>query len=272
MGPAIDGDGGDVAPRIETAVAKRAGHLIADVSFEHFKRGIEQIEAACALLAPDVYLSGNDRVLKVLSLYGNAGNALFVPEAGLNAVNAKYLYEVLSRGGIGFSPFGIDNNGDTSVNNSLQQTLLPYANEYALATTMQNELAAWSRDGKIMCAVEGDDHAAQTVNLGAWQAMVSFGNHRRANLLNANAEATGKVMFIQTKENEFLVTGSQCHITFRPSGNDAAKAWQYLSVEEGAYEKGSFVPARILNGDETDWGGPGFGETPALLRVRVTTR
>jgi len=35
------------------------------------------------LLAPDIYLNGNERILKVLDLYDREDNALFVPEAGL---------------------------------------------------------------------------------------------------------------------------------------------------------------------------------------------
>jgi hypothetical protein len=82
---------------------------------------------ALDLLAPDIYLSGNDRVLKVLDLYNRADNALFVPEAGLNIVNAKYLYEVFARGGIGFAPFGIDNNGNAAADDELAKRLAPYA-------------------------------------------------------------------------------------------------------------------------------------------------
>ena len=66
---------------------------------------------AIDLLAPDIYLSGSERVLKVIDLYSRPDNALFVPEAGLIPDNAKYLYNVIAHGGIGFSPFGIDNNG-----------------------------------------------------------------------------------------------------------------------------------------------------------------
>ena len=108
---------------------------------------------ALDFVAPDIYLDGNKRVLKVLDLYNRQDNALFVPEAGLNKVNAKYLYEVLSRGGIGFSPFGIDDNGDTTADDRLQKTLAPYAAEYTLCKTLLPQLAEWatSRKDKIGC-------------------------------------------------------------------------------------------------------------------------
>src|SRR5665213_2245959 len=66
---------------------------------------------AIDLLAPDIYLKGSENILKVLDLYNLPRNALFVPEAALDPEMAKYIYEVLARGGIGFSPFGIDENG-----------------------------------------------------------------------------------------------------------------------------------------------------------------
>jgi Domain of unknown function (DUF5597) len=43
-------------------------------------------------------------------------------------------------------------------------------------------------------------------------------------------------------------------------------------VEEGHYENGVFKLLRIQNGDETDWGGPGFGAAPSVLRVSVVVR
>jgi len=40
---------------------------------------------AIDLLAPDIYLTGSERVLKVIDLYDRPDNTLFVPEAGLMA-------------------------------------------------------------------------------------------------------------------------------------------------------------------------------------------
>ncbi|CAN5133527.1 GH35 family beta-galactosidase GalD [soil metagenome] len=222
--------------------------------------------------APDIYLSGNEKVLKVLDLYARNDNALFVPEAGLNAVNAKYFYAVLAHGGIGFSPFGIDDNGDTSRDEKLTERLTAFAHEYAIASTMMRELAKWSFDGKIKSVVEGDDHTAQTTDLGAWQAIVFFGGSGRGNAAPTYDEPTGKAMFVQLDENKFIVIATKCHITFQPTGNNTGKAWQYVKVEEGYYKNGTFVPLRILNGDETDWGGPGFGTSPNVLQVSLVVR
>jgi len=226
---------------------------------------------AIDILAPDIYLSGSERILKVIDLYDRPDNAIFVPEAGLIPDNAKYLYEVIAHGGIGFSPFGIDGNGRGETRSEMAERLAAFAREYDLAAPMMRELAKWGFEGRIKAVVEHEDHAAQTIDLGAWLATVSFGTGR-ADALQPNDKANGKAMIIQLDDNKFVITGENCHIAFRPSGSNSGKAWQFLKVEEGQYEAGAFHPRRILNGDETDWGGPGFGATPKLLEVSLIVR
>lgn len=227
---------------------------------------------AIDLLAPDIYLSGSERVLKVLDLYARPDNPLFVPEIGSSAENVRYLYAVLARGGIGFAPFGMDSgelgpSGDAAN----EARLAPLAQEYAMAAPMMRELAQWGFDGKLKAVVEREDHAEQTIDLGAWQMVVAFGASR-GRTAQANAQPIGKALVAQLGEGEFVVAGTLCRITFRPTGASAGKAWQYLKVEEGRYENGAFKLSRIRNGDETDWGGPRFGAAPAVLRITLVTR
>ena len=58
---------------------------------------------AIDILSPDIYLNGNEKILKVIDLYTRPDNPLFVPEAGLTPDKAKYLYPVLAHGGLGFA-------------------------------------------------------------------------------------------------------------------------------------------------------------------------
>jgi hypothetical protein len=225
---------------------------------------------AIDILAPDIYLSGSEQVLKVIELYSRPDNALFVPEIGISEENTRYFYSVLSNGGIGFSPFGIDrNNQSTDEENAAR--LASVSQEYAMAAPMMRELAKWAFEGKIKAVVEREDHAEQTIDLGLWQAKVSFGASRR-NTVQANARPISKAMVVQLGENEFLLIGTLCHFTFKPLGANAGKAWQYLKVEEGTYENGKFKLLRILNGDETDWGGPRVGAIPTVLHVTLIAR
>ncbi len=225
---------------------------------------------AIDLLAPDIYLNGSERVLKVIELYHRPDNALFVPEAGLVTNNAKYLYSVMANGGIGFSPFGIDNNVVNS-SKGIAENLVPFAKEYELAGPMIRELAKWDFEGNISSVVEHEDHAPQTIDLGSWQAIVKFGE-RQGGTNHPNQDPLGKLMIIRSGNNEFLLMGTACSVTFRPAGTNAGRAWQYLKVEEGRYDNGHFNMLRILNGDETDWGGPQFGSCPTLLRAALVVR
>jgi hypothetical protein len=223
------------------------------------------------LLAPDIYLSGSERVLKVLELYNRPDNPLFVPEIRSSEEYSRYFYSVLGQGGIGYSPFGIDDNGRGETVEETAARLAPLAQEYAMAGPMMRELARWSFEGRINSVVEFEDHAAQTIDLGTWQATVTFGTSRR----NADQDSNrplGKAMVVQLGDNEFILTGTHCHFTFRPLGANAGKAWQYLKVEEGRYENGSFKLLRIRNGDETDWGGPRIGAKPVVLHTTLVTR
>jgi hypothetical protein len=226
---------------------------------------------AIDLLAPDIYLQGSEKVLKVIDLYCRPDNTLFVPEAGLMAGNAKYMYEVIARGGIGFSPFGIDDNGRGSTTDELSKRLTPFGQEYAMAAPMMRELAKWGFEGKIKAVIEREDHAEQTIDLGAWQAVVSFGGGRRDEA-KTNIDANGKMLIVQLDDNKFVVAGTMSHITFKPAGSNTGKAWQYLKVEEGHYKNGIFKALRILNGDETDWGGPRFGASPTVLQISLIAR
>jgi hypothetical protein len=226
---------------------------------------------AIDLVAPDIYMPASEKALKVIELYSRPDNALFVPEIGSGEEYVRYFYPVLAAGGIGFSPFGIDDNGRGEGKVETETRLAPIAQEYAMASPMMRELAKWSFEGKIKSVVEGEDHAEQNIDLGLWQATVSFGNSRR-NTIQENDRPISKAMVIKLGENEFLLIGTLCHFTFKPLGANAGKAWQYLKVEEGRYENGEFKLLRILNGDETDWGGPHVGPVPTVLRVTLVVR
>jgi hypothetical protein len=226
---------------------------------------------AIDLVAPDIYLQESEKALKVIELYDRPDNTLFVPETGSNEEFARYFYAVLAHGGIGFSPFGIDDNGLGTKKSETEEQLAPVGQEYAMAGPMMRELAKWAFEGKIKAVVEKEDHAAQTIDLGSWQAVISFGDSGWRSE-KTNSRPIGKAMIVQLGENEFVLIGSLCHFTFKPLGINAGKAWQYLKVEEGCYENGVFKLLRIRNGDETDWGGPRIGTVPAILHTTLILR
>lgn len=223
------------------------------------------------LLAPDIYLTGSDKVLKVLELYSRSDNALFVPEIRNNADYSRYLYGVLGNSGIGFSPFGIDANGIDMSREEVEERYRGIGQDYASIQPMMREMAQWCFDGKVQAVVETEDRKPQTIDLGAWKAKISFGTFRRNVNVDENSPY-GKALIVKLGENEFLLMGTNCHFTFEPLGENSGKPWQYLKVEEGYYENGEFKLLRIRNGDETDWGGPRIGSKPVVLHTTLVAR
>jgi len=222
------------------------------------------------LLAPDIYLRGTERVLKVIDLYSRDDNALLVPEIG---GEVKYLYKVLEKG-IGFAPFGVDKIRPGATGGPDERNA-PLAQEYELLAPMMRQLAKWGFEGRISSVVEGEDHAEQRIDLGSWEAVITFGPGRRfmpPREDEVQRSATGKAMIIKLDENEFIAIGTGCRFTFNPAGRNEGKEWQYLKVKEGYYEDGDFQLLRELNGDETDWGGPYIGSSPSILHITLVAR
>ncbi len=223
------------------------------------------------ILAPDIYLTGHETVFKLLELYGRPDNALFVPETS-SGNNALYVYEVI-KNGIGFSPFGVDRRGGGATLADYAE--MPLSKDYKLLAPMARELAQWGFEGKIYSAVEPENNADVKIDLGGdWEGVLSFGAARRGTPAPADAPArrpTGKAMFVKLGENEFLVTATNCRISFLPKGKNAGRDWQYLKVKEGYWDNG-FKMNRVLNGDQTDWTGPYVGAEPSLLLFTLTTR
>ena len=83
-------------------------------------------------------------------------------------------------------------------------------------------------------------------------------------------EAAGRALVAQVGADDFLVAGYSCRVDFHPSDPSSKAQREFIRVEEGTYDGGVFRPARIWNGDQTDWG-LDFGSVPVVLRARIGT-
>lgn len=220
-------------------------------------------------VAPDIYLDGDANHDKVFELYARSDNALMVPETGPGS--SKYVYEVVEKG-IGFAPFGVD-IGRLGAGCSL-------SGDYALLKPIAGKIARWSFEGRVFASYEPEDRSDQRLNLGAWDAVLIYGQPMISGnaIPGPNAPAydrpsRGKALLVKLDEGDFLVIGNDVRFTFRPSGRNEGRPWGYLRVEEGRYnEVGEWEMKRVLNGDETDWSGPYVGSEATMLRIRVYTR
>jgi hypothetical protein len=231
---------------------------------------------ALDLVAPDIYMSDSPRYLKVLELYDRSDNALFVPETGSGPAYARYFFAAIGHGAIGFSPFGVDytgySNAPLGAPRINEESLAPFALDYRLIAPMDREVARLAYDGKLQAVAEEKDRPSQTLDFGAWQATVSYGlgSFGPGEHPPGNPEPTGRALVAELGTDHFLVAGFFCRVDFRARDAQSGRQRQFLRVEEGQYEGGAFRPARIWNGDQTDWG-LNFSSAVQVLDVSLGT-
>ena len=221
---------------------------------------------AIDIVTPDIYMTDPAAYLKVLELYHRDDNPLFVPETIGSAGLAKFFFSALGMQAIGFSPFGLDYS--EVVPGTRDEFLAPTAQNYKLIAPMMRDIARLNFEGKLQATAEQKGQPKQEFSFGAWSAEISYGAGRGVRNPAGNPNANGRVLVAHIKDNEFLVTGYNCTVDFRPAG--AGKQRQFLKVEEGTYENGTFKFIRIWNGDETDYG-LNFHDEPTVLRVSLAT-
>lgn len=225
------------------------------------------------LIAPDIYLHDYPGYVRTLEQYGRPDNALFVPETSDTADNSRMLFEVLGRGGVGFSPFGVDYTGFTNFPLGApkvdEAAFDDFAQNYRLIEPEMRELAAFQAEGKLHGAAEPLDVHEQTIPLGGWTATVSYGRPQFGDPpAPGNSPPAGGVLIAELGPDSFLVMGYHARVSFAPT--DTTRRWFYARVEEGHYEHRRWVFDRIWNGDQIDWG-LNLTSAPQILRVRLGT-
>jgi beta-galactosidase GanA len=230
---------------------------------------------AIDLIAPDIYMPEYDRYVRVLDLYARPDNALFVGETGSAADYARYLFATLGHQGIGFSPFGVDFTGYSNYPLGAPkvdgEALESFARNYRLLRPMAGQLAELALHGKVHGVSEDPRKHSQTITLGRWTAVVSYGQPAFGNgTPPGNANADGGVLIAELGPDEFLITGYHARVALDLTDRTDGRRRQFVRVEEGTYRDGSWQFLRVWNGDQTDWG-LNFSAAPQLLRVRLAT-
>jgi len=263
---------------------------------------------AIDLLAPDIYVPNSERYRSVMREFHQPGNPLLIPESlgfepfpGASGY-ARYLYFALGDGAVGFANFGLDRLDVAHPN----QEMTAVVNGYRLLGSFTQQLAALKFAGKLQTAVEEDGISQKELAFAAdgmpaplsmnaapgapanaaWRVIVSFppSYDPPAAPVSTTSDTTGlhegRVVVASLGPNEFLVAGIDCRVQFALPVPSNGKQSQMLKVEEGHYEWGApnssnpgrdgatWVPTRLWNGDETDYG-LNFGGKGSLLRVTM---
>ena len=232
------------------------------------------------IAAPDLYQPESQKVGASLELFQRPDNALFVPEMSNAAKYARYIYQILGRGAIGVSPFGIDyaDYSNYPLGSKLKDKAMaePFAKVYAAFRPMAGKWAQWSLAGRTYGIAEGDDRQPQSFNASGWKVTATFrewqfGNASKDDLPPGTESPNGGAALAQTGDNEFVVVGQNVRLSFEGAGPNAGKPSMYARVEEGHFDAaGKWIMERNWNGDQTDWG-INLTANPTVLKIRLGT-
>ncbi len=217
--------------------------------------GISHID----LLAPDIYLPD---LREVLASYDHLGNPLFIPETrGGEAGGANALY-AFGQGVFGFSPFAVDSSNDNE----------PLALAYDTLNQLAPLLISIGRSQMTSVVRQAGD-TKTAVELGGYLLRIQYQQGPQApgppQRENSNVPPGGAII-INTAPDEFVIAGEGLTVTFLPDSQGPQHV-ELMSVEEGTFDKGTWVPGRRLNGDETNGGNDVIfrGAAPSIQKVRL---
>ena len=229
-------------------------------------------------ISPDIYMPEHRRVMAILDHYARPDNPLFVSEIGSDLPFARYLFSTLGRRGIGFAPFGTDYTGYSNyplgAKQVTEETLEPFAESYRVLAPMAREWARLAFEGEVWGVSKPDDGGDQELDLGeGWRARFQYGqwqfgmeewfpNADRPALADA---PVGGALIARLEAAAFLVIGRHVRVSF---AREDEGRFMMSRVEEGRYEQGRWVTARVWNGDQTDYG-LNFTHLPQVLRVEL---
>jgi beta-galactosidase GanA len=191
-------------------------------------------------LSPDIYFQN---FAEWARKFHRSGNPLFIPEAmpgPFDSVNA--LYAIAQHDAIGFSPFSIDSlDAETSTALTESYELLTQLAPLVLAHQGKGVMAGLLPEG-------AEQRLPQQLRLGNYILNVSFDWPT-----NEAKSALSGGLVIAIGEGEYVFAGIGLTVTFEAIGPGEPLAG-LLSVEEGKYVNGQWLPGRRLNGDQTHQG------------------
>ncbi|WP_343527676.1 DUF5597 domain-containing protein [Sphingomonas sp.] len=229
--------------------------------------------------APDIYDRANRNVGLYLDAYARPDNPLLVPEIGNAREFARYFYDALGRGAIGFAPFGMDDTGFFNYPlgaRALDETTLnAFAGPYGALTPVMRDWARLAFEHPAWGASKPDDGADRRTVMGSWSIQASFGQWQFGEkswtwLKSESApwatEPVGGVAVLHLSADEFLLVGDHVRVRFEPATPDPRA--MVLRVEEGHFADGRWVMDRVWNGDQTDYG-INIVDRPVVLKVTM---
>ena len=220
---------------------------------------------AIDVIAPDIYVMDYAGYREVCESYSRPDNALLIPETGGFGAFARYMFYALADyDTLGFAPFGVDRMSaaatmpegvpGTAAGTSLRDLVRPLLDNYRLLSPALSQIASWQGTGKLHSAVEEDQITERLLTFTNYEVLAQFGRpvvSYGGTFASGTDKKTGRAMIVEVASDEFVLIGFDTRVRFEPRRGSALKHAQFLWVEEGKYENGTWKPSRRLNGDET---------------------
>ncbi len=220
---------------------------------------------AIDVIAPDIYVMDYAGYREVCESYSRPDNALLIPETGGFGAFARYMFYALADyDTLGFAPFGVDRMSaaatmpegvpGAAAGTSLRDLVRPLLDSYRLLSPALSQIASWQGTGKLHSAVEEDQITERLLTFTNYEVLAQFGSpvvSYGGTFASGTDTKTGRAMIVEVASDEFVLIGFDTRVRFEPRRGSKLKHAQFLWVEEGKYENGTWKPSRRLNGDET---------------------
>lgn len=198
--------------------------------------------------------------------YEIPGNAIFIPEAHMDAAPYNALYAYGQARAFGFSPFGIDGLAPAKDDDSKPAIMQLYELLDSVRDLLPTAQAAGLTRGLVLHATS--PRPTQTVALGGYLFEATLSRTWPARTL---ATDDGAMLIFQSLPEEFYILGSGLTVNFVRDADVDNKIAGIESVEQVSRASGQWITERRLNGDQTNQGRQLLMDPhrPHIYRVRL---
>ncbi|WP_047013601.1 DUF5597 domain-containing protein [Paenibacillus sp. IHB B 3415] len=220
------------------------------------------------IIAPDIYLN---EFAQVCEIYDRPDNPLFIPETRRDSVTAaNVFYAIGEHQALGYTPFGIETM-DNGVD-PWSAGFLPPNHFMVMESTGVGPLLSKSYEllhhmtpvitqyygTRQMRGILQDKAYPSAIRLGGYRFQLRFKNR-----LNSESAPAGGLI-IAVSDHDYIIAGHGFSVEF--TSMEPGKSAEFISIDEGWYEDGNWVPGRRLNGDEYR---VSLGSEPQVLKVSL---
>ena len=210
----------------------------------------KQAAPALDALAPDLY---EENFVEECARYKQGGtNSLIISELRYDRWAPAMVLYALSQGALLVSPFGIDDidrRPEKQVPDMVQgvhQTMSPHDSTdflkklYAQLGGLEKTIIAAAQRGDLFGVMQGN-LVQEGLNMGEYHLRVTFPR------IAEPQRYPGALMVIREAEGSFILVGFSVQLEFF---SKKGRQIEWISLDEGSFETGRWVPGRRLNGDE----------------------